>query len=253
MIGTPVRSAADTNPPRPKRCSLYRSRNGLPMPLKPSGHTPTSSPADSSRSASGLQASVAAVLAGELADHRHWNTRSAPSMRRCRWAGWSSCSATEVISASSGTVPEWLATTSAPPSSGHVVQAGGLDPEPRLGTAAGAAGGRRCRSGRGRSRSRRRRSRRSSRRRRNAQRVRQGGLPAGRELAGAGQGRRAFAGRRALPVDRSGPSTGRGRRPAAAFSASVGHPMPGALPRPGRGGRTAGRFVRRSALRAASG
>ena len=39
------RSAADTKPPRPKRCSLYRSVYGLPMPLKPSGQTPTISPA----------------------------------------------------------------------------------------------------------------------------------------------------------------------------------------------------------------
>ena len=58
MIGAPVRSAAETNPPRPKRCSLYRSAKGLPMPLKPSGHTPTTSPLLSSRSASGAHASV---------------------------------------------------------------------------------------------------------------------------------------------------------------------------------------------------
>ena len=43
---------------------------------------------------------------------------SAPSSRMWRWAGWSSSSASASISASSGRVPEWLATTRAPPSSG---------------------------------------------------------------------------------------------------------------------------------------
>ena len=131
MIGTPVRSAAETKPPRPNRCSLYRSANGLPIPLNPSGHTPTSSSALSRRSASALHASVVPCLRPSGPTTGSSNTRSAPSIRRCRCAGWSSCSATEVISASSGTVPEWLATTSAPPSSGTWSQAGGLDPEPR--------------------------------------------------------------------------------------------------------------------------
>ena len=70
MIGTPVRSAAETKPPRPNRCSLYRSANGLPMPLKPSGHTPTSSPSASSRSASALQASVLPCLRPSWPTHR---------------------------------------------------------------------------------------------------------------------------------------------------------------------------------------
>ena len=40
MIGTWAARAAATNPPRPNRWSLYRSRNGLPTPLNPSGKTP---------------------------------------------------------------------------------------------------------------------------------------------------------------------------------------------------------------------
>ncbi len=59
-------------------------------------------------------------------------TRSAPSIRRCRWAGWWSSSASAVITASSGSVPEWLATTSAPPVDGTCSQAGRLHPEPLL-------------------------------------------------------------------------------------------------------------------------
>ena len=59
-------------------------------------------------------------------------TRSAPSSRSRRCAGWSSCRATVVISASTGRVPEWLATTRAPPVAGHVLQALRLDPEPLL-------------------------------------------------------------------------------------------------------------------------
>ena len=50
--------------------------------------------------------------------------------RRCRWAGWWSSRASAVISASSGSVPEWLATTSAPPVVRHVLEAARLDPEP---------------------------------------------------------------------------------------------------------------------------
>src|SRR5437764_12066743 len=36
VIGTRVCSAADTNPPRPKRGSLYRSRQSLPIASNPS-------------------------------------------------------------------------------------------------------------------------------------------------------------------------------------------------------------------------
>ena len=32
-MGTPARIAADTKPPRPNRCSRYRSENDLPIPL----------------------------------------------------------------------------------------------------------------------------------------------------------------------------------------------------------------------------
>src|SRR5690606_41513733 len=33
-IGTPVPSAADTHPPRPHPCSLYRSETGYPQPFQ---------------------------------------------------------------------------------------------------------------------------------------------------------------------------------------------------------------------------
>src|SRR3982750_3445649 len=115
MMGTPVRSAAVTKPPRPNRCRVYRSRNGLPIPLKPSGKTPTSSPAVSNRSASSLQASVVPILRDIVPMNGSSKTRSAPSRRSRRRAGGSSGSATGVISASAGGVPEWLATTSPPP------------------------------------------------------------------------------------------------------------------------------------------
>ena len=104
-----------TKPPRPKRCSLYRSLNGLPMPLKPSGQTPTSSPALSSRSASAVQASVAPALRPAVpsrrAEHQvgteHAQERRSPGARRA--------TATAVIAASSGhSAPAWLATSSAP-------------------------------------------------------------------------------------------------------------------------------------------
>ena len=84
MIGAPVRNAADTKPPRPNRWSLYRSLNGLPMPLKPSGQTPTSSPSLSRRWASALHASVAPLLRASGPSTGVVNTRSAPSMRRYR-------------------------------------------------------------------------------------------------------------------------------------------------------------------------
>ena len=54
-IGARARSATFTKPPRPKRTSVYRSRQGFRAPALPSGKTPTRSPADRIRSAaSGL-------------------------------------------------------------------------------------------------------------------------------------------------------------------------------------------------------
>ena len=86
------------------------------MPLKPSGHTPTSSPPRSIRSASSLHASVAPPLRASSLTTGSLNTRSAPSGRRNRWA-WS-WTASIVISPSTGIVPEWLDTIRAPPSAG---------------------------------------------------------------------------------------------------------------------------------------
>ena len=86
------------------------------MPLKPSGQTPTSSPPRSIRSASSLQARVAPPLRARSPTIGSRKTRSAPSGRRNRpvWS-WM---LTAVISPSTGTVPEWLETTRAPPSAG---------------------------------------------------------------------------------------------------------------------------------------
>ena len=86
------------------------------MPLKPSGHTPTSSPPRSIRSASSLQASVAPPLRAMLEMIGIRKTRSAPRARR--WRPVWSWIETIVISPSTGTVPEWLDTTRAPPSVG---------------------------------------------------------------------------------------------------------------------------------------
>src|SRR5688500_13067819 len=78
MIGFPVRSAAVTRPPRPNRCSVYRPRNGLPIPLQPSGTTPSSSPSGPRQLALGEQplgvlvaGQRRAELAGHGADDRH--------------------------------------------------------------------------------------------------------------------------------------------------------------------------------------
>ena len=86
------------------------------MPLKPSGHTPTSSPPRSIRSASSWQASVVPALRASALTNGSENTRSAPSGRR--WRPVWSCTVTMVIRASTGMVPEWLDTTRAPPSVG---------------------------------------------------------------------------------------------------------------------------------------
>ena len=86
------------------------------MPLKPSGHTATSSPLDSIRSASSLQARVAPPLRASELTNGSLKTRSAPRGRRKRPVlSWT---ISIVIRPSTGTVPEWLETTRAPPSVG---------------------------------------------------------------------------------------------------------------------------------------
>ncbi len=91
---------------------------GFPTPLNPSGNTPTTSPARSSRSASALQASVDPVLRANSETTGVEKTRFAPSSRSGRRAGCSSSSASEVINESTAIVPEWFATTRAPPVAG---------------------------------------------------------------------------------------------------------------------------------------
>jgi hypothetical protein len=95
--------------------------------LKPSGQTPTSSPPDSSRSASALQARVLPALRASGATTGSVKTRSAPSIRRWRCAGWWSSSASAVITASIGIVPEWFGHDQRAADVRHVVQAAGLD------------------------------------------------------------------------------------------------------------------------------
>ena len=130
MIGPPVRIAADDEAAAAEPLQLVPVANGLPIPLNPSGHTPTSSPAASSRSASALQASVVPGLRLIGPTNGVWNTRSAPSIRSCRCAGWSSCSADRghqrVERDGAGVVGDDQRATVVR----HVVQARGLDPEP---------------------------------------------------------------------------------------------------------------------------
>ena len=151
MIGTPVRSAAETKPPRPNRCSLYRSRERLADALEALRE-------DADQLAGGEQplgvrvaGQRVAGLAADRAENGIWKTRSAPSIRRWRFAGWWSRSATVVISASSGIVPEWLATSRAPPCPG-CSPCRWSRPGTTSRRAAAAAAGARGRSGRGRSR-----------------------------------------------------------------------------------------------------
>ncbi len=102
------------------------------MPLNPSGQTPTSSPPQSSRSASALQARVLPALRASSPTTGVPKTRSAPSIRRWRWPGARRARPAPSSPRPSATVPEWLATTSAPPSAGHVLDPAHLDPEPLL-------------------------------------------------------------------------------------------------------------------------
>src|SRR6266516_6310465 len=89
------------------------------MPLKPSGNTPTSSPSPSSRSASGLHASVLPDLRAISPRNGVVKTRSAPSSRTCRCAGCRSCTVIAHMTESSAQrAPAWLATSRAPPSDG---------------------------------------------------------------------------------------------------------------------------------------
>src|SRR5690606_2280576 len=85
---------------RPNRCSLYRDENGLPIPLKPSGKTPTSSPSFSRRSASALHAGVCPTLRANGPTNGSLKTRSAARCRAC--LPDASCTATDAISASRG-------------------------------------------------------------------------------------------------------------------------------------------------------
>src|SRR5215472_10733685 len=118
IIGAPVRSAVLAKPPRPNRCSWYLSLNGLPMPLNPSGNTPTTSPAFSRRSASAGCAGTCPLLRATLPRPGTEYTRSAPSSLRLRASGcWSSMPTCSMI-ASSGSTPEWFATTKAEPYEG---------------------------------------------------------------------------------------------------------------------------------------
>ena len=78
------------------------------MPLKPSGQTPTSSPPREQPLGVLVAGQRRAALAGQLADERQ---SGRPGRRRAAAgdaAGCWSWTASSVISASSGIVPEWL-------------------------------------------------------------------------------------------------------------------------------------------------
>ena len=70
MIGVLVRSAAATNPPRPNRCSLYRSLNGLPIALEPLRPHADELPGGEQPLGVGVAGQRVPALAGELADER---------------------------------------------------------------------------------------------------------------------------------------------------------------------------------------
>ena len=101
------------------------------MPLKPSGHTPTSSPPPSIRSASSLQARVAPLLRARLLTSGIRKTRSAPSGRR--WRPVASWIVTIVIRPSIGSVPGVVGDDQGAALGRDVVGAADLDPEPLLG------------------------------------------------------------------------------------------------------------------------
>ena len=89
------------------------------MPLNPSGNTPTSSPSCSRRSAFAGHGPGVAGPPGQVAPARGARR---PGPRRAGAgsgaAGCSSCSPVCSMIASSGSTPEWLATSSAPPVAG---------------------------------------------------------------------------------------------------------------------------------------
>ena len=133
------RRAACAAPPRRSRRGRSAAAcsgrvNGLPMPLKPSGHTPTSSPERQQP----LGVRVAGQRVPGLAGQRRRrpasrNTRSAPSIRRCAVRRVVVVHGDLRSSARrAATVPEWLATTSAPPSAGTFSSAVDLHAEPLL-------------------------------------------------------------------------------------------------------------------------
>ena len=104
MIGAPVRSAADTKPPRPNRWSLYRSLNGLPTPLKPSGQTPTARRWTAAARRRGWRP-ASTRLAGDLTDHRRLEDQVGAEHPQVPVPGCSSWTATWVISESIATCP----------------------------------------------------------------------------------------------------------------------------------------------------
>ena len=134
MIGTPVRSAAETKPPRPNRCSLYRSRERLADALEALGaHRRPARPADSSRSASALQASVLPALrASGPRNGRLEHQVGAEHPQRAGAPGGGRAARPRSSARRPAIVPEWLATTSAPPVSGMFSMPQRLDPEPLL-------------------------------------------------------------------------------------------------------------------------
>ena len=117
MIGALVRIAVVTKPPRPKRCNPSGPCH-LADALVASGHGGEFTVAQEC-SASLAQASVAPIRRATSLITGESNAMSAARMRRNRPFGWLSWTAIEVISASIGMAPAWLATSGAPPSTGR--------------------------------------------------------------------------------------------------------------------------------------
>ena len=92
MIGTPVRTAAVTNPPRPNRCSLYRWRVRLADALEALRKNRHQLPGGQQPFGVGIAGQRRSALAGDSDQHRCPEHQIAPSSRRCACAGVSSCS-----------------------------------------------------------------------------------------------------------------------------------------------------------------
>jgi hypothetical protein len=118
MIGAPVRRAAETKPPAPEALQLVALAERLADALEALGPDADQLAAGEQPLGVGVAGQRVAALAGERRDHRQREDEVGGEHPQVAVGGWWSSSASAVMSASSGTVPEWFATTSAAPVSG---------------------------------------------------------------------------------------------------------------------------------------